>query len=389
MDRILCVDDEPNILAAYQRLLRKTAEIDIATGGEAGLTAIKTAQAERKPYAVVMADMHMPGMDGATFLGKVAQAAPETVRIMVTGAQDLGTAISAINDGGIFRFLTKPVPGEMLAKALHDAFAQYRLVTAERELLENTLNGSVRTLIDILSLLDAEGFGRAEALRDGARRLCARLGENPWRVELAAMLSPIGRVALPPPVIIKASHGSKLDAAEAEMIARVPEVGANLLRHIPRLDEVSRIILYQDKRYDGGGFPLDAAKGEAIPLGARILHLLLRLQKLEKSGMSRPLAIGRAAEDQGDIDPRVLAAASAEWAGGVRPLQLVEVIKEVKWRELVVGQTLRTAIKTSNGIILANPGAVVSPTMLERLANFARMGGIEEPITIVEPLPTA
>ena len=387
MDRILCVDDEPNILAAYQRLLRKTATIDIATGGEAGLALIRAAQAERKPFAVVMADMHMPGMDGAVFLGKVAQVAPETVRIMVTGAQDLATAITAINDGGIFRFLPKPVPPEMLAKALHDAFQQYRLVTAERELLESTLNGSVRTLIDILSLLDAEGFGRAEALRDGARRLCARLGENPWKVELASMLSPIGRVALPPPVIIKASHGSKLDAAEADMIARVPEVGANLLRHIPRLEEVSKIILYQDKRYDGGGFPLDAVKGEAIPLGARVLHLLLRLQKLEKSGLTRPLAIGRAAEDAGDIDPRVLAAASDEWAGGVNPTHLVEVIREVKWRELAIGQTLKTPVKTSSGIVLANPGAVVSPTMLERLANFARMGGIEEPITISEPHP--
>ena len=117
MDRILCVDDEPNILAAYQRLLRKTATIDIATGGEAGLALIRAAQAERKPFAVVMADMHMPGMDGAVFLGKVAQVAPETVRIMVTGAQDLATAITAINDGGIFRFLPKPVPPEACAPA--------------------------------------------------------------------------------------------------------------------------------------------------------------------------------------------------------------------------------------------------------------------------------
>ena len=387
MDRILCVDDEPNILAAYQRLLRKTAEIELAVSGEAALAAVEKAKAARKPFAVVMSDMHMPGMDGITLLGKVGAIAPETVRIMVTGAQDLGTAVSAINDGGIFRFLTKPVPGEMLIKALTDAQKQYHLVTAERELLETTLNGSVRTLIDILSLLDAEGFGRAEGLRDGARRLCARLGENPWKVELAAMLSPIGRIALPPAVVIKASHGSKLDAAEAEMIARVPQVGANLIANIPRLDEVSKLVLYQDKRYDGGGFPADGPVGESIPLGARILHLLIRLQRVEKSGVARHLAIGHLAEDAGDCDPKVLAAASAEWAHGAAPASLVEVVREVGWKQLTIGQRLLTAVITKTGIPLASPGAIVSPTMLERLSNFARMGGIEEPIKVIDPIP--
>jgi len=387
MDRILCVDDEPNILAAYQRLLRKTADIELAVSGETALAAVEKAKAARKPYAVVMSDRHMPGMDGITLLGKVAAIAPETVRIMVTGAQDLGTAVSAINDGGIFRFLTKPVPGDQLVKALTDAQRQYHLLTAERELLESTLNGSVRTLIDILSLLDAEGFGRAESLRDGARRLCARLGENPWKVELAAMLSPIGRIALPPAVIIKASHGSILDPAEAEMIARVPQVGANLIANIPRLEEVSKVVLYQDKRYDGGGFPADGVVGESIPLGARILHLLIRLQRREKAGTTRSVAIGQLAEDAGDCDPKVLAAASAEWAGGMAPTALVEVVREVGWRQLQIGQRLVTAVATKSGIPLASPGAIVSPTMLERLANFARMGGIDEPIRVVDALP--
>ncbi|HYW80723.1 MAG TPA: response regulator, partial [Thermoguttaceae bacterium] len=75
-ERILCVDDDPNILLAYQRALRKRFQIEIAMSGAEALTAIK----QQGPYAVVVADMRMPGMDGVELLTHVKELAHDTVR---------------------------------------------------------------------------------------------------------------------------------------------------------------------------------------------------------------------------------------------------------------------------------------------------------------------
>lgn len=134
-ERILCVDDEPHILEAFQRQFREQFAIETAVGGERALAAI----AEHGPFAVVVSDLRMPDMDGIRLLSTIRERAPETVRILLTGYADLQAAIEAVNAGHIFRFLTKPCPSETLAKALEAGLAQYRLITAEKALLEQTL----------------------------------------------------------------------------------------------------------------------------------------------------------------------------------------------------------------------------------------------------------
>ncbi|PYX95051.1 MAG: hypothetical protein DMG71_10630, partial [Acidobacteria bacterium] len=130
-EKILFVDDEPAVLEGYKRLLHKEFSIDTAVGGVEGLTAI----AQRGPFAVVISDLRMPGMDGVQFLSKVRTASPDTVRMALTGYADIDSAINAVNEGSIFRFLTKPCPKETLAKAVTAGLMQYRLITAEKELL--------------------------------------------------------------------------------------------------------------------------------------------------------------------------------------------------------------------------------------------------------------
>jgi DNA-binding NtrC family response regulator len=125
-EKILCVDDEANILESYQRTLRKQYLIDTALGAEKGLATIGS----QGPYAVIVSDMRMPGMDGIQFLAKVKDMLPDTVRIMLTGQADQYTAIQAVNEGNIFRFLTKPCSPDVLTKALDAGIQQYRLITA-------------------------------------------------------------------------------------------------------------------------------------------------------------------------------------------------------------------------------------------------------------------
>ena len=147
-EEILCVDDEPAVLAGFKRTLRSTFAIETAEGGQAGLAEI----AANGPYAVVVSDMSMPGMNGIEFLSEVQKMAPDTVRIMLTGHTDHETASAAINEGRIFRFLIKPCDLKRLAEALKAGIEQYRYLTAENELV-----------VDMMSAVDEESRAKCFA----------------------------------------------------------------------------------------------------------------------------------------------------------------------------------------------------------------------------------
>ena len=383
-ERILCVDDEPNILAGYQRILRKSAEIIVAPSGAEALRMMT----EFKPM-VVMADRHMPVMDGIELLTRISTEHPDAIRIMVTGANDQETMIAAINQGHIFRFLAKPVQANLLISTVEDALRQWRLVHAERDLLERTLNGGVQVLVDILGLVDPSIAGHGESMRQDLRRLCLAVKVDAWQVELAAMLAPVGRMTLPPEVAAKAAAGIPLNAIETDMVQRVPEVGSMLIANIPRLDEVARIILYQNKRFDGAGFPPDSTRGDNIPIGARILYLVEHMRTAEREELDRQAALARLAVDPGRIDPALLQAAIKTWCGVDSAAELKpHRIRNLKsWRELKPGMELKTALKTKDGSVLLAPGQTITRAHQERLANLDRMSeiGVDD-LTVAEPV---
>lgn len=163
--KVLFVDDEIKVLEGYQRNLRKRYAIETASSGEQGLGAMS----QRGPFAVVVADMQMPGMNGVEFLRRAQQLAPDSVRLMLTGNADQKTAVEAVNQGHVYQFLNKPCPPDMLVTALDNAVQQYRLITAEKELLEKTLNGCINMLTGILVSAEEHAFGQGEQLRDYMR----------------------------------------------------------------------------------------------------------------------------------------------------------------------------------------------------------------------------
>jgi response regulator RpfG family c-di-GMP phosphodiesterase len=378
--KILCVDDDANILEAYQRNFRKRFSIDTALGGELGLALMTSGG----PYAVVIADMQMPGMNGVEFLKKARTKAPDTVRVMLTGNADQKTATEAVNQGQIFQFLNKPCPPESLGVAIDNAIQQHRLITAERELLENTLNGSIKLLMEVLGSVQPAFFGRGEVLRNYMRQFAASLKiTQTWDLEIAAMLSPLGFVTLPAELIKKMNMGISLTGPEKDLVRRVPEVGANLLSHIPRLETVSKIVLYQNKNYDGTNFPVNHVAGDDIPVGARILKVLSDLLHLEAAKIPRFKALEQMQARVGFYDPRVLdtafvcfdiyleTATSAKASG-----------KPISLKELAVGQVLCSNIETEEGVLMAPAGTTISPFILERLRSYQELNRLKEPIRI-------
>lgn len=379
-NKILCVDDDANILTGIQRNLRKQFDIDTAVGALAALKIVESSG----PYAVIVADMQMPGMNGVELLNIVKQKYPDTVRVMLTGNADQKTATDAVNRGQIFQFLNKPCPPEKLADVLTSGIKHYRLVTAERELLENTLNGSVKVLMEILSLSDPASFGRGQAVRDQALPVAKLLQvSTTWELELAAMLCPIGCVSLPAELNQKARGGLDLTGAEKDIIARVPQVGHDLLSKIPRLETVARIVLYQNKNFDGTGFPADSVKGSEIPIESRIIRVLSDLAHLESKKSARFKGLEHLREQKGLYDPQVMETVGRYFeleTQTTAATQKAPLAREVA--DLHAGQVLTADIRTTQDILIVGAGIKLTPLILERLRNFASLGGLKLPIYI-------
>lgn len=384
-EKILFVDDEANVLAAFQRQLRREFRINTALGGEQALRVME----QHGPFAVMVSDMRMPEMDGVQLLAEVRRRAPDTIRVMLTGNADRQTAIDAVNEGQIFRFLTKPCPGEALTRTLHAALKQYRLVSAERDLLENTLSGAIKLVTDILSMVDPDSFGRSVTLRESAGAIARTLAiDDPWEVELAAMLAPIGTVAVPPETLTKVRAGESLDERETEVVARIPEIGHGLLTHIPRLSTVAEIVLFQKKRFDGSGPPTTAIAGEELPIGARILAVATDLAALEEAGVARSDALERMRARRGHYDPVALdAAAAVGVADGDR--SALSTVAELRIIELRPGQTLMANIETVGGRLLTAAGTRITETIIERLRSYSHLMQLREPIRVKLPRTSA
>ncbi len=153
---------------------------------------------------MIMSDMRMPGMSGAMLLARVREVAPSSVRILLTGQSDFNSAVEAVNEGQIFRFLSKPCPPDTLIKTLWAGVDQHRLLTIEKELLEKTLRGAIQALSAILDLAQPRTFGRASRVQRMARKAMETMPSETmaqaelWPIEVAAAVSQLGCITVPP-----------------------------------------------------------------------------------------------------------------------------------------------------------------------------------------------
>ncbi|HEV2416658.1 MAG TPA: HD domain-containing phosphohydrolase [Terriglobia bacterium] len=378
LPRVLLVDDELNLIEGMIRGLRRTYSITSAAGGQAAIDILR-----REPaFMVIVSDLRMPGMDGIAFLKHARQITPGAVRVLFTGNADLSDAIEAVNEGAIFRFMTKPCPVPSVKLAVDAAIEQHRLITAERVLLEQTLQGSVKALTDVLALVSPAAFGRGARARQGVQDLFTRCGvAERWPVEVAAMLSQIGCVTLPLEVLEKLYHGQSIAPDEQAMIDRAPAVTEQLLGNIPRLDPVRKILLYQNKHYDGEGCPRDGVRGEDIPWGARALKAVLDLDALESQDVSTEAALDLMGGRAGWYDAVILKAIRDLRGGGARGTEM----KEIFLREVRPGMVFAEDVKTTRGLLLIARGQEATLSLIERIANFSPGLGVKEPIRVTIP----
>lgn len=370
---VLCVDDEPNVLEGLALNLRRRFDVVTATSGAAGLEALE----RDKTIAVVVSDMRMPGMDGAEFLRRAREALPDTARILLTGQADLDSAIAAVNDGQVFRFLTKPCAPATLIAAIQGGAELHRLIQAERVLLEQTLHGSIKTLIDVLALTNPVSFGRATRIKKLVSDLASQLElRERWQVEVAAMVSQLGCITLPQETVEKVYYGRDVTEAEQQMVARVPAVTEQLLANIPRLEAVREII------HLAGRPPRPRGAGPeptgVIEVGSHLLRVASDFDSLEAQGVAATRAIDTLRGRAERYSDSVLAALASVRGTPSK----AELIRELPVSALRAGMTLAEDVKLSSGTLLVARGYEITSGFIERVNNF-RPGTVREPVRVV------
>lgn len=359
--KVLCVDDEQRVLDALRRHLREHFEVLTANSGAQALQIL----GQHKDLAVVVSDMRMPEMDGATLLRHTRALRPSTVRILLTGQADMAAAIKAINEGQIFRFLTKPCAPEQFLSVMEEAIRQHELIVAERVLLQRTLVGAIKALTDIMTLVSPAVVGRAQRLKRRVSALAIELNlEDRWQVEIAALLSYLGQVSLPDFLTHKLSRGRELDPEESIRVDNATRAANRLIAHVPRLEPVSAILTalsdpIPDEDTSGARQP--------DPVQVQVLRLAMEAERLEAQGLQNQ-AIMEALQAAGDYPATLLAA--------VRTALKIEQGSmeraEIPVNALTLGMVLDEDVKTTRDILIAPRGCEVTLSFIEHIAHFTK-----------------
>ena len=372
-EKILFVDDEPAVLDTLKRNLRNRFQISTALSGEEALSRLS----KQGPFSVIVSDFRMPGMDGITLLQKVKKAQPDIVRIMLTGNADLSTAIDAVNNGSIFRFLTKPCPVNILIATIERALYQFQLVVAERELLHNTLRGSISMMAELLSLANPLAFSSGYRIKGTVRQIAEKLELRPlWQYEVSALLCRVGCIAIPADILSKVYNGDNLSDREHTIFSDHPRIGANLVRRIPRLENVADIIEEQLCDYDA--FRSAGRENSAISLGAQVLHACLDHDQLVVAGNEDSVAFGLMYAKKGSYHPDVLFLLKSLTRTGIRQGSLMQL----RFDELVPGMIAAQDIMAQNGSLIIAKGQEITWPVLQGLQNFIDHIGIKEPFAV-------
>ena len=413
---VLLVDDEPAILASLRRLLRgEPYAIRLASSGEEGLSVL-----QQEPVHLVVSDHRMPGMDGAAFLGRVRETSPDTVRILLTGYADLQSAMAAINEAGVYRFLTKPWNGEELKRVVREGLERYALVQENRRLLaltqeqnaklaelnahlerkvaerteelrqvfaqlelsyaslEKTFLDAITVLAGLMELRDTFAGSHSRRVAQWALSVGKHLGlpEGELRtLEIAALLHDIGKIGVPDAVLRKPF--AVLPPPERELLMQHPIMGQASLQVVDGLREPARLIRSHHERLDGKGYP-DGLALQAIPLGARILAAVndydgLMHGKLLDAELTAYEAQQFLREARGTrYDPEVVDA----FLFHLREVQRRECGRDeirLSTAELKSGMEISRDLYSSRGILLVPKGERLYERLVEKIRNFEEM----------------
>lgn len=427
--KILLVDDEVNITKSLRRLLMDVDQYSIYTANS-GREALNLLT-EDMDIGVIISDQRMPGMTGVEFLQQARELVPDAVRILLTGYADIQASIAAINQGAVFRYLTKPWDDDILLKAIAEAARNFHLIAENKRLnalvlqqkdelqqwnnrlkqrvldqtsqirtkgdalatshqqLQRSFSGTIEALAGLVEMRDRRAPGHSRNVAELVVAMAKKLGlptEEQQRLRSAGLLHDIGKIGISDKVLSKMPQD--LEGKEVQQYHDHVVRGQAAIDMVPALREIGALIRHHHERFDGKGFP-DKLKGETIPLGARMIcaadmferkliqfpeadALDLALQELE-SEWGRSLDSGlRLALEEGAREVYSHLDVSAE----VREAKLAP-------NELKVGMQLRHDLHSGTGVLLLKQGTVFNENAIEAVKRCFMIDPFEREISVL------
>ena len=322
---ILCVDDEPQILEALALTLGRQYQVEMAPSGKAALDILR----EMPHTAVIISDMRMPSMNGAQFLAASRKIAPHARRILLTGYADTASAILAVNEGGIFRYLTKPCPFASLLGAVEAAMADFDEDARERSAIRRSVTQ------DLLSHDSLTGLASREVLlaRLDLCRSAEETGDSRAQVVFVIEISDVEELS------------SGCDSENADRLIRL--WSTKLREAIPAAECLAR---YREATFVALLTPKDSSDAGLKALASSIVDVLENPVELDGDSMQSRATVGIARIPRGAAEPRnalryaELAARDAKRHGNepVRLCSQDSILQNEQRREII--QALRVAV---------------------------------------------
>ncbi len=423
---VLFVDDEPAVLRSLERLFHAEAGITclFANSPLEALRIITDSE-----VGVIVSDHRMPQMTGAEFLAKLHAKRPAIVTIMLTGHADFSTMQFAVNEGEVFRFLTKPWDDDELKHAVRRALDQYRLhaentrlmrltqeqnerLTSMNDVLNQSVAQRTRELEDALTTAKS-GFEKMEMSIEAiasslfsiielarpsigmhSRRVALwsdnvakALGLPPKErktVRIAALLHDIGKVGLPAFILEKAVVD--MNVKELEVYKSHPEAGSETLKQIEYLNEVREIIQSHHERADGSGFP-EGAGGSKVPFRALLVGIADEYDHLSnRVGWDPDFALQVSQTKLSDMSgkkfPEKVVAAMIECVNRSLQPDAIDNERQVEINNLIVGSQLARNVYSLSGTLLLASSTVLSAQMIKRIRDIANIDPLAGPIWV-------
>lgn len=367
---ILLVDDVPeNLRVLADLLLQNGMSPRPVTSPKLALRMLETVRVD-----LILLDINMPEMNGFEFCSILKQDPrhAEIPVIFLSAAHETDHKVQAFQRGGV-DYITKPFQFDEV-KARVDTHLRIRRLQQEQiQLLDRTLSGIVRTLVECLQLASPSAFARASAVRACVEHLTSDLPvERRWPIRMAGALAYVGCLALPDDILLAAFTTPTLDAEQEARFMRHAELGAQLLGEIPRLEDVARMV--------GAQHPAVVVEDSDIVLqGAQVLRLaqFYCAQLAAGENSQGILAVARK-KHLGDAE---LLARLATF----RPVVAEDAPQEGSVAEMSDGCVLVRAVHTQDGALLLAAGSQITPVLRFRLAEYVRSKRVQDSFLFKRP----
>lgn len=402
---LIIIDDEKDVLSALERVLRKDFRLFLFSNPLEALAFYK-----QNPIPLVLSDMRMPEMDGATLLGEIASIHPKSQRLVLTGHADLASTVAAVNQGHISHYLHKPWDNQKLITALKIAFIDYQkqllpikllkqnqhknmklnqqnqsLVQAiedkEQKLTESLLhgqqteNGFINIYANLIALHTQDNTGHNYRIASQARYMAQKMDcsdKDVYHIYLAALLYETGKLALPQTLL--GSCYDSLNKHQQTNYNQFYQLAEPIMQPVNELKEISQIIKHIPEYYNGLGFP-EHLVAEAIPFASRLIAILCAFDNLLLARkISLPCSFVKAIEiieaQAGQLyDPKIMMSFLALMTN-LKSLEGDPVEVLINATQLCCGMQLTRDIQNTHQAILLTKGTIVNQTNIDKLLHI-------------------